>query len=80
MTTLLFTSMTSVLSPRPHIHCSEAEDGVGFPALVQWASLFYRGGQLSEETLANNHMDISTRPANLAHYQIVWRDDPDSVV
>lgn len=53
-------------------------DGVGFPAPVQWASLFYRG-QLSEETFTNDQTGIGTGPAEPSHYQIVRKLDPDSV-
>ncbi|KAH0015478.1 hypothetical protein KCU78_g8171, partial [Aureobasidium melanogenum] len=77
MATLLFTLMTGIISSRLHIYCSDPEDGVGFPALVQWASMYYRG-QLSEETFTNNQTGIGTGPAEPSHYQIVWRHDRDS--
>lgn len=69
MTTLLSTSMTGIISPRLRIHCDDAEDDVGFSALVQRASLFHHG-QLLDETFANNQMDIGTGPADPSHYQI----------
>ncbi|KAG9736254.1 hypothetical protein KCU73_g10293, partial [Aureobasidium melanogenum] len=75
-TSLLFTSMTGVISPRLRINFGEPGGPVTFTALVQWAKLFYRGA-LSEEAFANVDTGLGAAPANPAHFQIVWHDEPE---
>ncbi|KAH0383460.1 hypothetical protein KCU92_g5351, partial [Aureobasidium melanogenum] len=75
MSTLLFTSMGGVISPRLRINCGDAGDTVTFEALVQWAELFYRGF-LSEERFASISTGLGNGPPHPSHYQFVWESDP----
>ncbi len=69
MTTLLFTSMTGIISGRLQIYCGDA-DGIGFPALVQWASSSYRGPLLEEIFTTTRRWDTGTDPAKPSHYRL----------